>query len=236
MTAISVIIPTFREAANVREMVERIERVRCESAPDLELIIVDDDSGDGMEALIEELDRPWIRLMVRRDPASGASLSSAVIDGLRQAMGEILVVMDADLSHPPEKIPELAARLHNGADFALGSRYTPGGSTAGGWSVWRWLNSRTATLLARPFTAVRDPMSGFFALRRATFEQAAPLNPLGYKIGLELMVKCRCRNVEEVPIHFAERMRGRSKLTVRQQGLYLRHVARLLRFRLNDRG
>jgi dolichol-phosphate mannosyltransferase len=132
----------------------------------------------------------------------------------------------------------LIERVQDGADFALGSRYVAGGSTDARWSVWRWLNSRAATLLARPFTAACDPMSGFFALRRATFEQVhhrGDLCPLGYKIGLELLVKCRCRRVEEVPIHFAERTRGRSKLTLRQQWLYLRHVARLLRFRMRGK-
>jgi dolichol-phosphate mannosyltransferase len=229
MPSVSIIVPTYLEAENLRELIARLEGVRAQSVPDCELIIVDDDSRDGVERIIEELNRPWIRLLVRR---GRRGLSGAVIEGMRQATGDILVVMDADLSHPPEMIPSLVERVVNGADFALGSRYVAGGSTDARWSIWRWLNSKTATLLARPFTAARDPMSGFFVLRRATFEQAAPLCPLGYKIGLELLVKCRCRRVEEVPIHFAERTRGRSKLTLRQQWLYLRHVARLLRFRM----
>ncbi len=236
MASVSLIVPTYREVENLRELVSRVEAVRVSRLLDMEMIVVDDDSGDGIERVVEELERSWLRLLVR---SNARGLSSAVIEGMRQATGETLVVMDADLSRPPEKIPELLAALDGGADFALGSRYVAGGSTDARWGVLRWLNSKVATLLARPLTrgaAVRDPMSGFFALRRSTLEQAAILSPLGYKIGLELMVKCRCRAVAEVPIRFIERTRGRSKLTLRQQWLYLRHVARLLRFRMSDRG
>jgi dolichol-phosphate mannosyltransferase len=229
MTSATVIVPTFREAANLPELISRLGAIRRTALPDLELVVVDDDSGDGVEQVIERLGQPWVTLHVRR---GNRSLSSAVMEGFRRASGESLVVMDADMSHPPERIPDLLAALNAGADFALGSRYVAGGSTDVRWGVWRRVNSRLATLLARPLTSVSDPMSGFFALRRATLDQAAPLNPLGYKIGLELLVKCRCNAVAEIPIAFVERARGRSKLTMRQQWLYLRHVARLLRFRM----
>jgi len=225
---VSVIVPTFREAENLGELLARMGRVRDTSLPGLELIIVDDDSRDGIERIIEERALPWVRLLVRRGQRG---LSTAALAGFGEARGEILVCMDADLSHPPETIPELVTRLQDGADFALGSRYVAGGATDARWSVWRWLNSKAATLLARPLTRVRDPMSGFFALRRTTFERAAPLNPLGYKIGLELMIKCGCGRIDEVPMRFVERTRGESKLTLRQQGLYLRHVLRLMRYK-----
>jgi dolichol-phosphate mannosyltransferase len=136
--------------------------------------------------------------------------------------------MDADLSHPPGKIPELVAALHEpDVDFVIGSRYVPGASTDETWGWFRWLNSKVATLLARPFTTSSDPMAGFFALRRTTFDAAAPLDPIGYKIGLELIVKCGCEHVREVPIHFADRKLGESKLTFREQINYLRHLRRL---------
>src|SRR5690349_15415001 len=107
--------------------------------------------------------------------------------------------MDADLSHPPEALPGMLTKLREGADFVLGSRYVRGGTTSDDWGVLRWLNSRVATWLARPLTSVRDPMSGFFALRRSTFEAGREFNPIGYKIGLELIVKCGCERVVEVP-------------------------------------
>ena len=117
--------------------------------------------------------------------------------------------------------------LSSGQEIVLGSRYVPGGSTDDDWGVLRWLNSRVATLMARPLTAVRDPMSGFFALRKADFDAARDLNPVGYKIALELIVKCGFENVGEVPIAFSDRVYGESKLTFRQQLLYLQHVRRL---------
>ena len=104
---------------------------------------------------------------------------------------------------------------------------SPGGSTDDDWGILRWLNSRIATLLARPLTSARDPMSGFFTLRRADFEKAQHLNPVGYKIGLELIVKCGFDNIGEVPIHFVDRVHGESKLTLKEQLKYLQHIRRL---------
>ena len=106
-----------------------------------------------------------------------------------------------------------------------------GGSTDSAWSLSRRLRSRVATALARPFAAVRDPMSGFFAMRRETFARADKLHPIGYKIGLELLTKCRCTNVTEIPIHFADRRLGESKFCLREKLRYLRHIWRLLRYK-----
>jgi len=114
---------------------------------------------------------------------------------------------------------------------AADEAYPLGGTTAAGWGLFRYLNSKIATMLARPLTNATDPMSGFFALSRAVFARAENPSPLGYKIGLELIVRCRCQDVREVPIHFSNREHGESKLTVQQQLLYLRHLARLYRFR-----
>jgi dolichol-phosphate mannosyltransferase len=171
-----------------------------------------------------------VRLLVRRDPKNG--LGGAVLHGMAEARGDVFVVMDADLQHPPGTLPDLIAPVERGeTDFALGSRYVPGGSTGERWGVMRKINSRVATLLARPFAgAVSDPMSGFFALRRSTYARGQRLTPLGYKIGLELMCKCRVRDVREVPIHFAERTRGTSKLTIKEQFRYLEHLSRLYDF------
>ncbi len=225
--SVSVIVPTYREAENIAELMERVCRVRESHGLDMEVLIMDDDSGDGIGAVIAGLGIPWLRLVTR---TGDRGLSAAVLDGFREASKAAFVVMDADLSHPPEKIPELLALLEAGSDFALGSRYVAGGSTDEAWGVFRWMNSRVATWLARPFTRVRDPMSGFFAIRRETWENAAPLNPIGYKIGLEMMVKGRCRNVRETPIHFSQRRHGKSKLTLGEQLRYLQHLRRLFVF------
>ncbi len=225
---VSVIVPAYREAENLPELIARLAPFRASF--DLELIIINDASGDNSESVVAALNQPWVRLIIRTNERG---LSSAVIRGLRAAIHPTLIVMDADLSHPVEAIPALLAALDAGADFAVGSRYMPGGSTDDQWTPLRALNSRVATALARPFTNLRDPMSGFFAIRKSTFDGAAPLNPVGYKIGLELLVKCRCRAVVEVPIHFATRTRGHSKLTFSERLRYLRHLARLSWYKLH---
>lgn len=227
--AVSVIVPTFREALNLPELVARVDTALQKAGLTGEIIIVDDNSRDGTEEAVAELaQRHPVRLIVR---TSERGLSSAVVRGCDAAAGAVLVVMDADLSHPPETIPDLVRIITSGqGDFALGSRYVPGGKTED-WTVFRWLNSKVATLLARPIVKCSDPMSGFFALAAERYRQAVDVRPFGYKIGLELMVKCDCRSVREVPILFVNRVRGESKLTFRQQVLYLRHVAHLFRFK-----
>ncbi len=117
----------------------------------------------------------------------------------------------------------------------LGSRYIAGGSTDKRWTIRRRLNSKVARLLARLLTSVKDPTSGFFALRRATFLSADELTPIGYKIGLELLVKCRCNHVREVPIHFSERLLGTTKLGLRERIQYLRQICRLMLYWLGKR-
>lgn len=226
---LSIVVPTFREAESLPSLIERVAQLRQRTGLELELLIVDDDSRDGTEALIAARTEPWLQLHIR---TSDRGLSQAVLFGLRKARGELLVVMDADLSHPPEVIPDMLANLRAGAEFVLGSRYVSGGTTAEGWGLFRFLNSKVATYLARPLTRVSDPMSGFFALPRAVFLRAENPSPLGYKIGLELLVRCRCSDVREIPIHFSNREHGESKLTLQQQLLYVRHLGRLYRFRL----
>jgi len=222
--SVSVVVPTYREAQNIPSLIERIDRVRREHDLDLELLIMDDDSRDGTAETVQSLGRPWVRLVTR---IQNRGLSPAVLDGFALARHDLLLVMDADLSHPPEKIPEMLDALTAGHDFVVGSRYVPGGSTDHDWGPFRWINSRAATLLARPLTSIKDPMSGFFALRRETYQKAATLNPVGYKIALELLVKADCRRVCEIPIHFGQRRLGDSKLSLREQLSYIRHLRRL---------
>jgi glycosyltransferase involved in cell wall biosynthesis len=222
---ISVVVPTYREVENLPALIERLAQLQKEYKLGVELLIMDDDSQDGSKELIAKLALPWVRLVVRK---TNRGLSAAVLDGLRMATGATIVVMDADLSHPPEKIPEMLAALDRGAEFVIGSRYVAGGATGEDWGVFRWLNSKVATWLARPFTRVADPMSGFFAFRRSALAQAGPLNPVGYKIGLELLVKCGFQRVVEVPIVFAQRQLGSSKLSFQEQLRYLQHLGRLL--------
>ncbi len=223
-TPLSIIVPTFRERENLPALVERIDSLRRRYDLTLELLVMDDDSQDGTKQWVAQHAPPWVQLVTRTGPRG---LSPAVVEGMERARHPVLVTMDADLSHPPERIPSMILALQSGQEMALGSRYVPGGRTDENWGFLRWLNSKVATLLARPLTTARDPMSGFFAMRRSVFERRAPLTAVGYKIGLELIVKCGVENVAEIPIHFTDRVRGESKLSLREQVNYLVHLRRL---------
>ncbi|TXT31294.1 MAG: dolichyl-phosphate beta-D-mannosyltransferase, partial [Planctomycetota bacterium] len=235
MKQLSVIVPTFREAENLAVLVPRLQQVFTDASIDGEVIVVDDNSPDATIDVVQRLSQTSpVRLIVRQ---SERGLSSAVIAGMRAAEGDVLLCMDADLSHPPEGVPRLfrqVAATPNGrsSDFVIGSRYVSGGSTEAGWGLGRWLNSKVATWLAWPLASVSDPMAGFFALPREAFLRVTDhLDPIGYKIGLELLVKTAASTVTEVPIEFRNRLHGESKLSLREQLNYLRHLARLYRFR-----
>ena len=227
---VSVVVPTLREAAGLRALAERMREALAGRGPEWELLLVDDDSRDGTEDVAAELgERLPVRLHVRRGPQRDLSLS--VLLGIRLARFDRVVVMDADLSHPPERIPDLLAALDAGADLALGSRYAPGATVDRGWSRGRRLGSRLATALARPLAACADPLSGFFAADRRTLPVPEDARPIGYKIALELMVRGRLR-VTEVPIVFHDRRIGSSKMSWRTLAAYLRQLVRLYGFRL----
>ncbi len=227
----SIIVPTYREAPNIEPLVTRVFAATAQAGLDAELIIVDDNSQDGTEEIVERLAKQYpVRLVVRRGERG---LSGAVLAGFREARFDKFVVLDADLQHPPEMVPKVLARLDQGdCDFVIGTRYGQSGSVAADWPLMRRLGSGMATLLARPLARLSDPMSGFFALHRRTWDQAANLDPIGYKIALELFVKGRCRRPAEVPITFATRTAGASKASFAEGRRYLRHLARLYRFRL----
>ena len=135
--------------------------------------------------------------------------------------------MDADLSHPPSCIPAMLVAL-DGVDMVVGSRYTVGGDIDVDWGWHRRVVSRVGTLLTRPLVACADPLSGFFALNRRAVADLTQLKPVGYKIGLELMVRGHLR-VREVPITFQDRDRGKSKFNVKEQCRFICHLLRLYR-------
>ncbi len=237
MLDLSVIVPTYREAANLPELVARIDAAAREAGIAAEILVVDDNSSDDTFAVCAALAEKFPLTLIVRTKERG--LASAVVAGMSAAKGGVLLCLDADLSHPPEKIPELYAALMNGnvdgPDFVMGSRYVSGGGTDENWGWFRQWNSRVATWLARPLTRVSDPMAGFFALQRETFLRADELDPVGFKIALELIVKCRCQNVVEVPIQFHDRKHGESKLNLKEQINYLRHLKRLYAYRWQNR-
>ena len=227
---VSIVIPTYREADNIKPLVERVFAATTGAGIEAELIIVDDDSQDGTADVVAVLANTHdIRLIVRQGERG---LSSAVLAGFAEARGDRFVVLDADLQHPPERIPAMVEALAGaGCDFVLGTRYGGQGGIVDNWPVHRRIISRIATLLAAPLAPLSDPMSGFFALPRATWERGQKLDPIGYKIALELYVKCGCRKPTEVPIRFETRAAGESKLSAAEQLRYIRHLSRLYRFR-----
>jgi dolichol-phosphate mannosyltransferase len=206
---ISLVIPTLNEVDNVAPLLARL----AQSQPPLdEIIFVDDGSIDGTRERIRSLvDFAPVRLVERDAPSFG--LAGAVIDGARTASGDWLVVMDADLSHPPEKIGELLRPLLDGrADMVIGSRYIKGGSTPG-WPFWRKVLSRVAAAFAYPLTGVHDSMCGFFAVPRKLLLELAP-RATGFKIAFEALVQGgKNLRVLEIPIAFRDRHRGVSKMS-----------------------
>ena len=229
---LSIIVPTFREADNIAPLAERIDAALSGTGIEWELLLVDDDSNDGSEAVAAELARRLpVRMVTRRE--TPRDLSLAVIEGIRLSRFDRLVVMDADLSHPPERIVDLLAALDGDCDIVIGSRYTSGGVVDRSWSLYRVLNSRLATWLARPLVRCSDPMAGFFATRRSRLPELRTLRPMGYKIALELMVRGHLR-VREVPIDFRDRSIGFSKMNWRQQIRFLRHLSRLYNYKFGS--
>ncbi len=230
---LSILIPTYREAENLPLLIPQIAAALSDHPAARgwlwEIIVIDDNSPDDTRQVLDQLAArfPQLHYLIR---PHDRGLSSAVLAGIALAHNDFLLVMDADLSHPPEAIPSLLQPLLSGAaDFVIGSRYVPGGKTED-WSRFRWLNSVGATLLAKPLVGpIHDPMAGFFAFRRAALCNADPLNPIGYKIGLELIAKTHTppSRVAEVPITFRNRLHGESKLTLKEQFRYLEHLSRL---------
>ncbi|HVY55057.1 MAG TPA: polyprenol monophosphomannose synthase [Thermodesulfobacteriota bacterium] len=227
---ITLVIPTYNESENLPILLERVYGAFRSANLDGKVIIVDDNSPDGTWKRAEELKGAYPGLEVlRRIDKRG--LSSAVLDGFDMSKSEIIGVMDADLSHPPEKIPEMVEPLLKGeADIVIGSRYIESGGTED-WALRRKISSRVATLAVIGLTRVKDPMSGFFFLKREVIENVE-LSPKGFKIALEILVRGKYDKVVEVPIIFRDRIYGETKLSGDVILDYLYHVAKLYGFKI----
>ena len=193
-----------------------------------ELIVVDDGSPDGTADLAESY-APQHPVRVVRRPGK-AGLASAVVAGFAQARGDVFVVMDADLSHPPEAVPRLTAAIADGADLAVGSRYVTGGGTED-WPLKRRIVSRVACLMGNVLVPIRDSTSGFFAIRKSALD-GVKLNPIGFKIGFEVMARGRYRRAVEIPYVFRDRELGKSKFGRREILQYVVQLGQVARDRL----
>jgi dolichol-phosphate mannosyltransferase len=223
---LSVVVPTYNEAGSVPKLAERLHAAL--GARDWELVIVDDGSPDGTADIAAALAPRTPTNVVRR--AGKGGLASAVIAGFAAARGDILVVMDADLSHPPELVPALLSAIEDGADLAVGSRYVAGGGVED-WPMKRQIVSRVACLMGSALVPVRDATSGFFALRRSVID-GVTLNPIGFKIGFEVIARGRYRSVVEVPYTFRDRELGASKFGRREVGQYVVQLGQIARDKL----
>jgi dolichol-phosphate mannosyltransferase len=221
---LTIVVPTYNERDQIDILCERFFRA-CELHQlVVEMIIVDDNSPDGTGARADEWARRSPVRVIHRSGKLG--LGSAVIEGFAAAESDIVGVMDADLSHPPELIPTLLAAVNaRSLDMVVASRYIRGGGTRS-WSVLRLVLSRVACWMTRPLTPVRDAMSGFFLIRRDRLSSVcAPLR--GFKIGLELLVRAKPRRVAEVGYVFVGRIAGKSKMSFAEGLRFLRQLAAL---------
>jgi len=213
MPDISIVVPTFREAENIRELHSRVARVM--DGHSWEIIFVDDDSPDSTADIARGLaaDDPRIRCLQR---IGRRGLSTAVVEGALSSSAPVIAVMDADLQHDESILPAMVDELRTrDLDVVIGSRYVGGGGT-GDWDEGRKKVSLFASRLARGLVPdnLRDPMSGFFVVRAAAFRDAARhLSGYGYKILLDLFVSSpRPLRFAELPYTFKPRAHGESKL------------------------
>jgi dolichol-phosphate mannosyltransferase len=208
-SSVSIIVPTLNEEENIGPLVSQI--IAC-AVPFREILFVDDNSTDATRDRIRALAGRHPTRLIEQDGAK-PGLAAAIMSGARAAQKEVLLVMDADLSHPPERIKDLLAPLFDGtADLVIGSRYIKGGSTPG-WPMWRRILSRAGAALAYPLTGVHDSMCGFFAISRSRLLELAPQTS-GFKIVFEAIVRAGgTLRIREMPITFRDRAHGKSKMS-----------------------
>jgi dolichol-phosphate mannosyltransferase len=232
MSSVTIVVPTFNEAGNVEELVRRLDNVR-ESAGIDEVVFVDDSNDDTprvIEQVSADADVP-VRLVHRAAGQRTGGLSGAVVAGIAEASSPWVLVMDADLQHPPEDVPRLmSAARESQVDAVVASRYCAGGGAQGLSNGVRRLVSTGSTRLAALLFPLRlrrcsDTMTGFFAVRRDAIDVAS-LQPRGFKILLEILVRHKVRIIE-VPFTFAERRSGESKASMREGMQFVVQLARL---------
>lgn len=219
MMRVSIIIPTYNEAKNLPLLVEEIFSLLNKTKIDGELIVVDDNSKDGTGAVAEVLKRKYSIKVKHRPQKLG--LGSAVIEGFGLSDREYVGVMDADLSHDAVILNDLILALDE-HDIVLGSRFAVGGAVEN-WPLFRKAISKAGTFLARIFTNVRDPLSGYFFLKKDVIS-GVELKTSGYKILLEILVKGKYKTVKELPFIFRAREFSASKLNYKEFLLFLKQI------------
>jgi dolichol-phosphate mannosyltransferase len=226
---VSVVLPTFNELESLQAIVPRIFDTLKQANIEGEIIVVDDNSPDGTAEMAQALarDNPLLRVLKRENERG---LATAVLAGFQMSRSPVLVVMDADGSHPVEALPGMVETITSDrADIVVGSRHVPGGGSRD-WPWFSRLKSRVAGSVAGGLSGMTDPTTGFMAVRR-DLVQRLELDPVGWKIVLEVVVKAGSARLAEVPIIFENREMGKSKQSLRVLWQYLAHCYRLYRFR-----
>lgn len=226
---LTMVVPTYNERDRLEELVTAVFAAAEARGLALEMVIVDDNSPDGTGTLADELAMRFRLRVVHR--AGKLGLGTAVVAGFNAAAADVVGVMDADFSHPPALVPDLYAAFQaTAADVVVASRYIPGGSTPD-WPFKRRLLSRTACLLARGLSPIRDAASGFFLIRR-DIARGTMIKAGGFKICLELIVRSGAARLTEVPYRFDDREVGDSKMSLREAAGYLVQLRDLYWLRL----
>ncbi|GAA1527226.1 hypothetical protein GCM10009730_40150 [Streptomyces albidochromogenes] len=234
---VSIVVPTRNEAGNVRELLRRLAAAVTSAGLTAEVIFADDSADHTCQVIADAASSTPLPVVLHHRTTPAGGLGGAVVEGIARSTAPWIVVIDADLQHPPELLPELLARGRStGAELVVASRYAAGGDRSGLAGGYRKLASGLSTgvtkaVFPRALRGLTDPMSGFFAIRRRAVDRAATgedgLQPLGYKILLELAVRCRPSGIAEVPYAFGQRHAGESKSTVREGLRFLRHLVTL---------
>ena len=227
----SIVVPTYNEAGGIERLLRAVTDVFVKNGLDGEIVVVDDNSPDGTGAIVDRLAAELPVRCLHRPGKLG--LSSGVIDGWKFARPEsqALGAMDADFSHDIDILPRMVAALESGEyGLAIGSRYVPGGGITN-WPAKRIVTSKVACMLARPLTSVKDITSGYFLVRREALD-GVELDPIGFKIGLEVIAKAHYGRALEVPYVFTDRIVGESKLNQKEIFNYLKQLRKLYSARL----
>ncbi|MBR9678776.1 MAG: polyprenol monophosphomannose synthase [Nanoarchaeota archaeon] len=207
---ISIIVPTLNEAEVISEFIEQTCNVMNQLSKKYELLVVDDNSQDNTWKIVKSICKKnkCVRVLRRKN---NYGLSFAIVDGFRKAKGDFFVVMDADLQHPPKIIPIMIDKLTN-FEFVVCSR-----NSYASINMFRRYISYIINFFVRKFLClkIRDPMSGFFAIRKGVFNNSKKrIKPRGYKIMLELLIKSQTNSVCEIPFVFQKRFSGKTKANV----------------------
>lgn len=230
----SIVIPTYNEAGGIERLIRSLGALFTEHALDGEMIVVDDNSPDGTGAIVDALGAEFpVRCLHR---AGKLGLSSGVIEGWKFARPESVAVgaMDADFSHDISILPAMVKALEDGYGLAVGSRYVQGGGITN-WPMKRIVTSKVACMLAQPLTRIKDITSGYFLVRRTAIE-GVQLDPIGFKIGLEVIAKGHYGKAIEIPYVFTDRIAGESKLNEKEIFNYLKQLRKLYAARLLPAG